>query len=107
MNWFSWGRVFRELQVALLNDLVLGIILFAVVTAWQGEIGLGLLLWVTLICVTCVSAFLGAIVPLTMHRMKIDPAIAAGPFITVSSDVVGLLIYMVIATNYIAIFHKG
>jgi magnesium transporter len=39
--------------------------------------------------------------------MKIDPAIAAGPFITVSSDVVGLLIYMVIATNYIAIFHKG
>ena len=36
-----------------------------------------------------------------------DPAIAAGPFITVSSDVVGLLIYMVIATNYIAIFHKG
>jgi magnesium transporter len=102
-----WRRVFRELQVALLNDLVLGIILFAVVTAWQGEIGLGLLLWVTLICVTCVSAFLGAIVPLTMHRMKIDPAIAAGPFITVSSDVVGLLIYMVIATNYIAIFHKG
>ncbi len=102
-----WRRVFRELQVALLNDLVLGIILFAVVTIWQGEVGLGLLLWVTLICVTCVSAFLGAIVPLTMHRMKIDPAIAAGPFITVSSDVVGLLIYMVIATNYIAIFHKG
>jgi magnesium transporter len=102
-----WRRVFRELQVALLNDLVLGIILFAVVTIWQGEVGLGLLLWVTLICVTCVSAFLGAIVPLTMHRAKIDPAIAAGPFITVSSDVVGLLIYMVIATNYIAIFHKG
>ena len=102
-----WRRVARELQVALLNDLVLGIILFAVVTVWQGEVGLGLLLWVTLICVTCVSAFLGAIVPLTMHRMKIDPAIAAGPFITVSSDVVGLLIYMVIATNYIAIFHKG
>ena len=102
-----WRRVFRELQVALLNDVVLGLILFAVVTVWQGEVGLGLLLWVTLVCVTCVSAFLGAIVPLTMNRLGIDPAIAAGPFITVSSDVVGLLIYMVIATHYIAIFHKG
>jgi magnesium transporter len=102
-----WRRVFREIQVALLNDLVLGAILFVVVWLWQGQLGLGIMLFIALVCVTCVSAFMGAIVPLTMHRFKIDPAIAAGPFITVSSDVIGLAIYMVLATNYIVHFYKG
>jgi magnesium transporter len=102
-----WRRVFREIQVALLNDVVLGTILFVVVWLWQGQLGLGLMLFIALVCVTCVSAFMGAIVPLTMHRFKIDPAIAAGPFITVSSDVIGLAIYMVLATNYIVYFYKG
>lgn len=102
-----WRRVFREIQVALLNDVVLGAILFVAVWLWQGHVGLGILLFVALVCVTCVSAFMGAIVPLTMHRFGIDPAIAAGPFITVSSDVIGLAIYMVLATNYIMYFYKG
>jgi magnesium transporter len=102
-----WRRVFRELQVALLNDLVLGTLLFVVVWLWQGEVGLGVLLFVSLICVTSVAACMGALVPLTMNRLGVDPAIAAGPFITVSSDVVGLAIYMLLATNYIVLFGKG
>lgn len=102
-----WRRVFREIQVALLNDIVLGIILFGVVMLWQGEVGLGVLLFAALVSVTCVAAFMGALVPLTMNRLGIDPAIAAGPFITVTSDVIGLLIYMVLATTYIAYFYPG
>jgi magnesium transporter len=102
-----WRRVLREVQVALLNDLVLGLILFGVVTMWQGEIGLGFLLFTALVSVTCVAALMGALVPLTMNRLGIDPAIAAGPFITVTSDVIGLLIYMVLATSYIAHFYSG
>jgi magnesium transporter len=97
-----WKRVFRELQVTFLNGLVLGIILFVVVTIWRQEPTLGLLLWVTLLAVTAVAAFMGAMIPLLMNRAKIDPAIATGPFITVMSDIVGLLIYMAFATYYIS-----
>lgn len=96
-----WRRVFRELQVTLLNGMVLGVLVFGIVYLWQGEASLGLLLWATLLTVTIVSAFLGTFIPLVINRMKIDPAIAAGPFITVTSDIVGLVIYMMFATYYV------
>ncbi|UCG52520.1 MAG: magnesium transporter [Candidatus Latescibacterota bacterium] len=99
---YIWRRVFRELQVTVLNGIVLGALLFALVTAWQRELSLGLLLLVSLLTVTFVAAFLGTLIPLVMNRMKIDPAIATGPFITVLSDIVGLVIYMTFATYYVS-----
>jgi len=98
-----WRRVFKELQVTFLNGLVLGTILFAIVTGWHREPTRGLLLWATLLTVTVVSAFMGALIPLLMKRTRIDPAIATGPFITVMSDILGLIIYMVFATYYVSV----
>lgn len=97
-----WRRVFREMQVTVLNGAVLGILLFGIVFSWQRDVTLGLLLVCTLLSVTGVSAFLGASIPLVINRMKIDPAIATGPFITVTSDIIGLVIYMTFATFYVA-----
>jgi magnesium transporter len=97
-----WRRVFRELVVTLSNAVVLGVLLFGIVWFWQRQVSLGLLLFCTLLAVTVVSAFLGAFLPLVMNRMKIDPAIATGPFITVTSDIMGLIIYMSFATFYVA-----
>ena len=98
-----WRRVFKELQVTVLNGLVLGTILFAIVTGWHREPTRGLLLWATLLTVTAVYAFMGALIPLLMKRTRIDPAIATGPFITVMSDILGLIIYMVFATYYVSV----
>ena len=100
-----WRRVFRELLVTLLNNVVLGTLLFGIVSLWQRDVGLGILLLITLLTVTMVSAFIGAFLPLVMSRTKIDPAIATGPFITVTSDIIGLVIYMSFATFYVA--HLG
>ncbi len=96
-------RVFKELQVTFLNGMVLGAILFAIVTGWQREPTRGVLLWATLLSVTVVAAFMGVLIPLLMKRTRIDPAIATGPFITVMSDILGLLIYMAFATYYVSI----
>jgi len=96
-------RVFRELQVTFFNGLILGAILFGIVTMWHQEPTRGLLLWATLLTVTVVAAFMGALIPLLMNRTNIDPAIATGPFITVMSDIVGLLIYMAFATYYVSV----
>lgn len=100
-------RVLRELQVTFLNGLVLGAILFAIVTIWRNEVSLGILMWVTLQAVTAVAAFMGALIPLLMKRAKIDPAIGSGPFITVMSDIAGLLIYMAFATYYVSIIRPA
>lgn len=100
-----WRRVFRELQVTFLNGFVLGTLSFIVVTLWQQEPNLGLLLWMTLMSVTITSALMGVLVPLLLNRLGIDPAIATGPFITVVSDILGLVIYLAFATVYVSIFN--
>jgi magnesium transporter len=97
-------RVGRELQVAFLNGIILGAILFVAVYVWQRDIDLALLLLGSLLMVIAVAAFVGASVPLLMEKMKIDPAIATGPFITVSNDIIGLAIYLTLATLYLSRF---
>jgi magnesium transporter len=44
-----------------------------------------------------VAAIIGTIVPIVLEKNKIDPAIATGPFITTSNDILGVLIYFAIA----------
>jgi len=94
-------RVLKELQVALVNGLLLGVLLFALVVAWRREVDLAVLLVSSLFIVIFVAAFIGSSVPLLLHRWRIDPAIATGPFITVSNDIVGLAIYLALASHYI------
>jgi magnesium transporter len=89
------------MQVAFLNGIVLGGILFALVVAWRHDVGLGTLLWGSLLAVIFVAAFMGSAIPLLLHRWKVDPAIAAGPFVTVSNDIIGMAIYLTLATAYL------
>lgn len=95
-------RVLRELQVAALNGIVLAVILFVAVVAWRRDSGLGLLLFGSLILVIFVAAFIGSSVPLLFQRWRIDPAIATGPFITVCNDIIGLAIYLSLASVYLS-----
>jgi magnesium transporter len=97
-------RVGRELTVAFLNGMILGAILFVAVFFWQRDVDLAVLLLGTLLIVIAVAAFIGSSVPLLLERMKIDPAIATGPFITVSNDIIGLAIYLSLATLYLSRF---
>jgi magnesium transporter len=95
-------RVSRELMVALVNGLTLGVILFLAVMVWQRDIDLAVLLLGSLLIVIAVAAFVGSSVPLLLEKLKIDPAIATGPFITVSNDIIGLAIYLSLATAYLS-----
>lgn len=42
------------------------------------------------------AATFGTFVPLTLEKMKVDPAIATGPFITITNDIIGMMIYMTV-----------
>jgi magnesium transporter len=94
-------RVFKEMQVAFLNGLVLGGVLFVLVYAWRQDLDLGILLWGSLLLVIFVAAFMGASIPLLLHRWRIDPAIATGPFVTVSNDIIGMAISLTLAAAYL------
>jgi magnesium transporter len=98
----KWRRIFKELQVAFINGLVLGAILFGFVYLWRQDTGLGILLWASLLSVISVAALMGSSVPLVLERLKVDPAIATGPFVSVSNDIIGLAIYLSFATIYLS-----
>jgi magnesium transporter len=86
-------RLFQELSVASLNGLIIGLLLFNAVSILHHKPRFGLVLGVALVIVLIVAGLIGTLVPLILKRLKIDPAIATGPFITTSNDVLGLIIY--------------
>jgi magnesium transporter len=94
-------RLFREIGVSILNGLICGILLFAVVSLWLKQPRFGLLLSSVLVFVILNASFVGALIPVLLKRVRIDPAIATGPFITTSNDVLGLLIYLGLITVFI------
>ncbi len=94
-------RLLTELWVALINGILCGILLGLVVTFWLSDPHLGLGVGVSLITVIIFSGSFGAFVPFLLRKLNIDPALAAGPFITTTNDILGLLIYLSIITHFL------
>lgn len=96
-----WHRLLKEVGVGLINGAVCGLILFAVTSFWRTSARLGVVVGVSLLTAILVAAAMGALVPMIMRRLNVDPALATGPFVTTINDVLGLFIYMHIATLFL------
>jgi magnesium transporter len=104
-----WGsdllrRLGKEVLVALLNGVVLaavlavGVLLIGLGAAHPGALAVtvGLSLFLVIILATVI----GAAVPILLARVKIDPALAMGPFIMVTNDILGLTVYFLVASVF-------
>ncbi|MDZ7363144.1 MAG: magnesium transporter [candidate division KSB1 bacterium] len=94
-------RLGKEIRVAILNGLLCGLVIFLVVSFGWKNPGMGLLIGTSLMVVIMSASVIGGTVPLALKRFNVDPAIAIGPFITISNDILGLLIYMWIAMAFL------
>ena len=79
----------KELQVGVVNGLVVGAVVFVVAYAMRGDPYLALVVGAALPATVIVSVALGGTVPLILHRLRIDPAMASGPIITTLIDFFG------------------
>ncbi|MBD3367365.1 MAG: magnesium transporter [Candidatus Eisenbacteria bacterium] len=95
------ARLVREWRVALTNALVLGAAVYLIVGLWLGDWGLALVVGSALASVILVAATLGTVMPFLLRNMGIDPAVAQGPFVTTLNDVIGILVYLGLATLFI------
>jgi magnesium transporter len=91
------NRLLKEVAVALLNGVVCATIVFVLNYAFYKDISLGITVSIALITVILQASIIGTVFPLGLNRIKIDPALATGPFITTMNDVVGLFIYFSIS----------
>ncbi len=71
-----------------------------IVYRWQENFFLGLLVGLSIFLTLVVATLAGSLVPLLMHRLKIDPAVASGPFITTINDLISIMIYFGLATAF-------
>jgi magnesium transporter len=94
-------RLNKEFRIAMLNGLLCGLIIFGVVALGWKNPSIGLLIAASLMLVIMSASIVGGTVPLALKRFNVDPAIAIGPFITISNDILGLLIYMWIAMLFL------
>lgn len=89
-------RILKELSVGLVNGLACSLVLLAYSYVFSYPMALSLTIGASLLAVILFAAAFGTFMPLTLHRMKIDPALATGPFITTSNDIIGLFFYFMI-----------
>ena len=107
----------KELRVGIILGLIYGVILggisFAMAYIIQSNgfnyplnqcIELSVAIAIGITIAMTLATFTGTLAPILLNKMKIDPAIATGPFVTTTIDILGILIYLAIATGLTHIF---
>ncbi len=94
-----WKMLFKEFRTGLLLAVVgsLGVGAAAFLLGKFDPL-LGLVVGGAILCNMCLAALLGSLVPLLFRKIHVDPAVATGPIMTTFIDVIGILVYFVIAT---------
>ena len=80
----------RELLVGVLNGLGFAIILGVIAATAFKIVDLGMVIGLAMVTVLICAALGGLVIPLTLNRLGVDPAVSSGPFVTTITDVVGL-----------------
>jgi magnesium transporter len=89
-------KLLKELFVGLLNGIICSVIILGSSLALGYGILLSATVSISLLAVVVFAAIFGTLIPLTLEKYNIDPALATGPFITTINDVLGLFIYFYI-----------
>ena len=95
-----WTVFFREVKIGLLMGIACGVML--TVVGWGlGQGFLGVVVGASLVIAFFVSTSMATIMPIALKRMGVDPAVAAGPFVTTANDITGITIYLTLATIFL------
>jgi len=99
------SKLAKELSVGLINGIVCSSLLMLYSLLFAPTHALALTVSVALMVVILFASVFGTFVPLTLNKLKIDPALATGPFITTTNDIVGLFIYFMIGRAMYGFFY--
>ncbi|BAM47910.1 magnesium transporter [Amphibacillus xylanus] len=92
--------IMRESITGMITGITCGLAIWLIIFIWQGTMFLGFLVGLSIAITLFVATISGALVPLLMNRLNIDPAVASGPFITTINDIISITIYFGMATMF-------
>ncbi|MFT6323772.1 MAG: magnesium transporter [Halieaceae bacterium] len=90
------GKLWKELQQGLLNGLIISALALLFSVLVFNDMNLGITISTALLLVILFASVMGTLIPLTLEKLDIDPALATGPFITTMNDITGLFIYFLV-----------
>ncbi len=93
----------KEASVAVVTGLSFAILMGVVASLWFPQLGakLGIVIALAMLINLCAAGLAGALIPLTLQRINIDPALASGTILTTVTDVVGFLSFLGLATIFL------
>lgn len=92
------AQVMKESVVSLINASIISLVVFVYNFFMLSDRAITASVSLSLFAVVMFASIFGTLVPMTLSRMKIDPALATGPFISITNDIIGMLIYMSISS---------
>ncbi len=98
----TWKKLLKELGISLLNATLLTILIFAYNKFIGADVALTMTVSAAMFSVVVFANLFGTFVPLLLNKMKIDPAVATGPFVTTLNDIIGMFLYLTIGTIFFA-----
>jgi magnesium transporter len=97
-------KLLKEVSVGLINGLVCSGLLLLYSYFFTPSLALSMTVSAALMSVIVFASIFGTFVPLALEKFKIDPALATGPFITTSNDIIGLFLYFMIGRFMYGVF---
>lgn len=91
----------KELLVGILNGLVWAVIVGCIAYVWFHDYQLGIIIAIAMLLNLIMAALAGASIPLLLHKIGIDPALAGGVLLTTITDVIGFLAFLGLAAVFI------
>ncbi|MGL5291444.1 MAG: magnesium transporter, partial [Vibrionaceae bacterium] len=91
----------KEALVGLLNGLLWAVIIGGVVAVWKADLLLGAIIGAAMLTNLTVAGIAGVCIPIMLKKMKIDPALAGGMALTTITDIVGLSVFLGLATLFL------
>ena len=93
-------NVLKEFSIGILNGIIFAIISAIIVQLWFNDVTLSLIISISMVLNMIVAGLFGILVPITLKKFKIDPAIASSVFVTTITDVIGFLSFLGIGAYF-------
>ncbi len=94
----DWRVLMKEAVVGLCNGAIVGLVIGSIAALWFGNPWLGLIMWLAIVGNLVIAGLFGAMVPIVLRKLKLDPALGSSIFVTTATDVGGFFLFLGLAT---------
>ena len=95
------NNIIKEFNIGVLNGIIFAIISSLIVHLWFNDIQLSLIISISMVLTMIVAGLFGILVPVTLKKMNIDPAISSSVFVTTITDVIGFVSFLGVGAYFL------